>query len=100
LAPFLSSQREIRYLIKLLIKLAELSHLLHDFLPHEERCVEWREAFLTQDTKCKTYQRLLKENCCTLKKENRIYKLFSLRTDGAVTKDWKQKLPNNLRLLK
>ena len=36
------------YLIKFVIKLAELCHLLHHLLAHEERSVEHRESLVIQ----------------------------------------------------
>lgn len=39
-------------LVELIVKLAELSDLLHDFFPHEEGCVQEVVVLAVQDPQC------------------------------------------------
>lgn len=55
------------YLVELLIELAELSHFLHDLLPHEERRVERGVVLAVQDPQGVVDQRLLQEHQGSLK---------------------------------
>ena len=54
-------------LVEHLIKLAELGHLLHDLLPHEEGCVHGCEATLVEDAHGVLHQGRLQEQHCALR---------------------------------
>ena len=58
------------YLVEFVVKLAELGHLLHHLLAHEERSVEHREALVIQRPHRQVDQRLLQEHCRTLVAEH------------------------------
>lgn len=50
------------YLVKFIIKLAELGHLLHDFFPHEEGGVEHLVVLAVEHPQSIIDQCLLQEN--------------------------------------
>ncbi len=53
-------------LVEHLIKVAELCHLLHDLLLHEERCVDGRVAMTMEHPHSQLDQSLLQPNCRAL----------------------------------
>ena len=55
------------YLVEFVIELTQLSHFLHHFLSHEERCIENLEIFVIQDVQCQLNDCLFEKHCWTLK---------------------------------
>ncbi len=59
--------KQSTYLVQHLVKVAQLSHFLHDLLLHEERSVDWCVAFAVEDPHGKLDQGLFQEHHRTLR---------------------------------